>query len=261
MLLFSANLNCLFTEYKLTDAIRESAKAGFDAVECHFPYQTPTSEICFMLEETRMPMIVINTIAGNLKQGEKGLAAIPERRLEARAYIDQAVHYAKEIGSRNIHVMAGKAPTSKRCNQCFVDNLIYAAKLVSNTKINILIEPLNQRDTPGYFLTTLEQAANLIKLTGMNNIKIMFDCYHIQINQGDLLENFERHKNLIGHIQFSASHDRGEPNDGEVNYPWLLNKFKELGYSGFFGAEYFPRNTTSDHPTEKGIKWLKQFKL
>jgi len=261
MLRFSANLRFLFSEYKLADAIRESAKAGFDAVECPWPYQTPTSEIRFVLEETRMPMIVLNSIRGDLKQGDKGLSAIPERILEARSAIDQAVHYAKKINSRNIHIMAGQAPTSKQCIKCFVDNLIYAAKLVSNTEINILIEPLNHRDAPGYFLTTIEQAANLINLTGMKNIKIMFDCYHIQINQGDLLEHFERHKHLVGHIQFSAVHDRGEPNHGEVNYPWLLTKFQELGYSGFFGAEYLPRDTMSDHPTDKGLEWLKQLKL
>ena len=123
-----------------------------------------------------------------------------------------------------------------------------------------MIDLINLGDVPRYFLSTIEQAAQVISFTGKKNIKIMFDCYHIQISQGDLLQRFEQYKTLIGHIQFSAIHDRGEPDQGELNYPWLLKKFIQSGYSGMFGAEYRPRAANIDHPTEKGIKWLKEFK-
>ena len=260
MLSFSANLRYIFSEYSLPDAIRRSSEVDFDAVECPWPYQTTASEVRKALRETGMHMVVINTLPGNISNLDKGLSAIPERIKEARTCIDRAVDYAKEIGSKNIHVMAGNVTATEQSTQCFIDNLLYAEEKVSDGGINILIEPLNHRDAPGYFLTTLEQAASVINLTGKKNIKIMFDCYHLQINQGDLLQRFEQHKSLIGHVQFSAIHDRGEPDQGELNYPWLLNKFRQLGYSGMFGAEYRPRATNVEHPAEKGIKWLQEFK-
>jgi|TARA_B100001123_G_scaffold139193_2_gene161802 hydroxypyruvate isomerase len=260
MLSFSANLRYIFSEYNLPDAIRKSSEAGFDAVECPWPYNTTASEVRKALRETGMNMVVINTLPGNTSNLDKGLAAIPERIEEARTFIDSAVDYAKEIGCKNIHVMAGNVTASEKSTQCFIDNLLYTEEKVSDGEINILVEPLNHRESPGYFLTTLEQAATVISLTGKKKIKIMFDCYHVQINQGDLLQRFEQHKSLIGHVQFSAIHDRGEPDHGEVNYPWLLNKFRQLGYSGMFGAEYRPRAANVEHPAEKGIKWLKEFK-
>ena len=260
MLSFSANLRYIFSEYNLPDAIRKSSEAGFDAVECPWPYNTTASEVRKALRETGMNMVVINTLPGNTSNLDKGLAAIPERIEEARTFIDSAVDYAKEIGCKNIHVMAGNVPQTEQNTQCFIDNLLYADEILTNSGINILIEPLNHRDVPGYFLSTIEQAAQVISFTGKNNIKIMFDCYHTQINQGDLLQSFEKHKHLIGHIQFSAIHDRGEPDQGELNYPWLLKKFMQMGYTGLFGAEYRPRASNVDHPAEKGIKWLKEFK-
>ena len=260
MLSFSANLRYIFSEYSLPDAIRKSSDAGFDAVECPWPYHIAASEVRKALRETGMNMVVINTLPGNISNLDRGLAAIPERIEEARSCIDNAVDYAKEIGCKNLHVMAGNVTVSEQSTQCFIDNLLYAEEKASGFGIHILVEPLNHREAPGYFLTTLEQAATVISLTGKKNIKIMFDCYHVQINQGDLLQRFEQHKSLIGHVQFSAVHDRGEPDHGELNYPWILNKFRQLGYSGMFGAEYRPRAANVEHPAEQGIKWLSEFK-
>ena len=260
MLSFSANLRYIFLEYSLPDAIRKSFEAGFAAVECPWPYHTTSSQVREALMETGLKMIVINTLSGDKGTSVRGFAAIPERIVEARKCIDSAVDYAKEIDCRNIHIMAGNVPATEQNTQCFIDNLLYAVEKITDSGVNILIEPLNYRDAPGYFLTTIEQAAKIISITGKNNIKIMFDCYHVQINQGDILKRFEQYKSVIGHVQFSAVHDRGEPDEGELDYLWLLNKFRQLGYSGLFGAEYLPRAIDTEHPTEQGIKWLKRFK-
>jgi hydroxypyruvate isomerase len=139
-----------------------------------------------------------------------------------------------------------------------VENLIYAGKAAGRKNMSILIEPMNPRNAPDYFLRTVEQASELAGKTKLDNVKIMFDCYHVQINQGDVLKRFERHLPLIGHVQFASVPDRGEPDRGELDYSWLLPQLMKLGYKGCFGAEYLPRSQNSEHPTSEGLGWLKK---
>ena len=247
---FSANLGFLFTEHALPDAVRAAAAAGFDAVECHWPYDTPASELRAALRETGLPMLGLNTRRGNVEAGDNGLAALPGREDEARAAIDEALAYASAIECKNVHVMAGFAEGS-RAHEVFLANLQYASEQARKGEHTILIEPLNRFDAPGYFLSTSEQASDLIDTLALDNVKLMFDCYHLQIQEGDLTRRLTALKAQIGHIQFASVPDRGAPDHGEVNYPWLFAWLDEQGFGFPLGAEYRPRGAT-----EHSLAWL-----
>ena len=253
-MLFSANLGFLWKELALPDAIRAAKAAGFDAVECHWPYDFDFAQVKAALIETGLPMIGLNTSRGNVTAGDNGLSALPDRTSEARVAIDQALTYGEAIGTRNIHVMAGFSQGDK-AHQTFVDNLRYACGVAAVKGISILIEPLNRYDAPGYFLETTQQAIAIISEVGAPNLKLMFDCYHIQIMQGDLTRRVQANLASIGHIQFAGVPDRGEPDAGEVNYPNLLASIKAMGWDGFFGAEYKPRTGN----TADGLSWIQAY--
>lgn len=254
MVKLSANLGFLWTEHPLTTAIRAAAAAGFDAVECHTPYDVEAEVVAAALRESALPMISINTRPGNAAQGERGLAAVSGRQSEARAHIDEAIAYAGAIGASHVHVMAGVA-SGPDARTTFVENLGYAAPLAAADGLGIVIEPINQRDIPDYFLSYIETAAAVIDEVGARNVRIMFDCYHVQISQGDLLRRFEAHLPMIGHVQFAAVPSRSEPDQGELDYPWLLSQFESAGYRGYVGAECRP---TGD--TESSLGWLKSLR-
>ena len=244
---FSANLGFLWTELSLPDAIRAAKAAGFDAVECHWPYDTPSKEVKAALVETGMPMLGLNTVRGN--PGENGLSALPGRHSEARAAIDQAIEYADEINAGAIHVMAGFAQGAD-ARSCFIENLQYAASNAENKMI--LIEPLNHYDAPGYFLQTTDQAVAIIDELDLPNVKLMFDCYHVQLMEGDLSHRLTKLQTHIGHIQFAGVPERGDPAAGEVNYSHIFRHINEIGYAKPLGAEYKPNG-----PTEPTLGWLK----
>ncbi len=248
---YSANLGFLFTDLPLPDAIRAAKAAGFDAVECHWPYDTPPAEVTAALTETGLGMLGLNTRRG--RPGENGLSALPGREAEARAAIDEAIAYARATDTAAVHVMAGFA-TGREADAAFRANLAYASEAAPERII--LIEPLNRYDAPGYFLTTSEQAAALIRDLGLPNLRLMFDCYHLQIMEGDLSRRLAAHLPLIGHIQIAAVPDRGEPDTGEVDYPWLMSRLEELGYDAPVGAEYRPRGGD----THAGLGWLAAFR-
>ena len=244
---FSANLGFLWTELSLPDAIRAAKAAGFDAVECHWPYDTPSKEVKAALVETGIPMLGLNTIRGN--PGENGLSTLPGRHSEARAAIDQAIEYADEINAGAIHVMAGFAQGAD-ARSCFIENLQYAASNAENKMI--LIEPLNHYDAPGYFLQTTDQAVAIIDELDLPNVKLMFDCYHVQLMEGDLSHRLTKLQTHIGHIQFAGVPERGDPAVGEVNYSHIFRHIHEIGYAKPLGAEYKPNG-----PTEPTLGWLK----
>jgi hydroxypyruvate isomerase len=252
---FSANLGFLFTDLPLPEAIHAAQRAGFDAVECHFPYDTPAAEVAEALRDTGLPMLGLNTWPGNRGAGDFGLAALAGREKEARAAIAQAVEYASEIGARAVHVMAGITDGGAAAEASFRANLAYACDLAAPHGIGILIEPINQRDVPGYHLSTTGHAARIIRDLERNTLKLMFDCYHLQIMEGDLISRFQALRPLIGHVQFAAVPDRGEPDMGEVNYAWLLPAMAAAGYTAPFGAEYRPRGEN----TAQGLGWMDTF--
>ncbi len=252
----SANLGFLWTELLLPDAIYASKKNGFDAVECHWPFEYKIDDINKALEKSNLEMIVLNTQRGDHAKGENGLSAIPGRELDARKFIDQAIEYAKELNCKNVHVMAGKTSKSIEAENVFRKNLDYAVNKAERNNIIILIEPLNFFDAPNYHLTNLEKAIETINFIGAKNLKIMFDCYHIQIMQGNLFYRIKENLPDIGHIQIASVPGRNEPNKGEINYNELLEMIIDIGYQGYFGAEYKPLNKTED-----GLHWLNTINL
>ncbi|WP_146344397.1 hydroxypyruvate isomerase family protein [Phaeobacter marinintestinus] len=247
---FSANLGFLWTEHSLPDAIRAAARAGFDAVECHWPYDVPIDEVRSALADTGLQMLGINTMRGTPEAPGNGMSAVPDLEAQARAAIRQAVEYAAAIGAHNIHVMAGVA-AGDAAQQCFLTNLQFACDLAAPHGIAILIEPLNPFDAPGYFLSSTEQAASIIALAGRNNLKLMFDFYHVERTEGNALGKVENLLPVIGHIQFAAVPDRGAPDHGALDYGPVFDHLDELGYTDPLGAEYKP-----DGATEDSLGWL-----
>ena len=247
---FSANLGFLWTDLSLPDAIRRAKATGFEAVECHFPYEVDEAEVNAALDETGLPMLGLNTIRGDVAAGDFGLSALKGREDEARAAITQAIDYGHAIGCQNVHVMAGKGGDERT----FLSNLAFAAYEARDVGMGVLIEPINQRDAEDYFLCEVEQAADYVEVIGAPNLKIMFDCYHVQIMQGDLMKRLEAHLPVIGHIQIAAAPSRAEPDEGEISYERLIPAIDAMGYDGFIGAEYRPRTTTDD-----GLGWMTAF--
>ena len=245
---FSANLGFLWTELSLPDAIRAAHQAGFKAVECHWPYDTDPDAIKTALTETGLTMLGLNTSRG--QAGENGLAALPLRETDARAAIDQAITYAVKIGAPNVHVMAGFAK-GPQAEATFKANLQYACMQAAPHAITILIEPLNRYDAPGYFLSTSAHAKTIIEAVNQPNLKLMFDCYHLQIMEGDITRRLTDLMPIIGHIQIASVPDRAEPDHGELDHHHLFAHLDALGYDRPVGAEYKPKSTT-----EKGLGWL-----
>jgi len=254
MMRFSANLGFLWSELSLPDAIRAAHAAGFDAVECHWPYDTPAAEVKAALDETGLAMLGLNTRRGDLSQKENGLAALPGREAEARAAIDEAMAYAAEIGAGAVHVMAGFA-TGPAARATFVTNLRHACANARDIGVTVLIEPLNRYDAPGYFLSTTAQAQEIITEVGETNLRLMFDCYHVQLMEGDLSHRIAALMPLIGHIQFASVPDRGPPDRGEVAYSHIFNLIESLGWAKPLGAEYKPMG-----PTAPTLGWLTQYR-
>lgn len=252
---FSANLGFLFADLPLPDAVRAAARTGFAAVECHFPYEFAAPEVRAALEETGLPMLGLNTWPGDRGAGDFGLAALPGREEEARAAIRQAVDYAQAIGAGAVHVMAGCTDGGPEAEAAFRANLLYACDLVAPLGLTILIEPINTRDVPAYHLSSTAHAASVIAALRRDNLRMMFDCYHLQIMEGDLLRRFARYQPIIGHVQVAGVPDRGAPDQGEVDYRWLLPQFAALGWQRPFGAEYRP----GEAGTEASLGWLTRF--
>lgn len=229
---FSANLGFLWADLPLTKAIHAAHSAGFAAVECHWPYDTPAAEVRASLVSTGLPMLSLNTVRG--RPGENGLAALEGREAEARAAIDQAIAYADAVDAGAIHVMAG-ASSGTGARQTFESNLAYAT---AQTHRTILIEPLNRHDAPGYFLRTTDQACEIVQSVGAPNLKLMFDCYHVGRTEGDVMTRLTDLMPLIGHIQFAAVPDRGVPDHGELNYAAVFAHIDALGWRAPLGAEF-----------------------
>ncbi|MDD9715613.1 TIM barrel protein [Dinoroseobacter sp. PD6] len=251
---FSANLGFLWNDRSLPDAIHAAAAAGFDAVECHWPYDTPAAEVRAALEDTGLPMLGLNTRRGDVSAGENGLAALPRREMEARAAIDEALDYGAAIGARAVHVMAGFASGSA-ARKCFAGNLKYACEIAENKGITVLIEPLNHYDAPGYFLSTTRQAEAIVAEVGAPNLRLMFDCYHVQLMEGDLTNRLRRLRPIIGHIQFAGVPARGAPDEGEVNYAHVFEVIAAMGWDVPLGAEY-----KSGGDTDATLGWMQRCK-
>jgi len=250
---FSANLGFLWNDLTLPDAIRAAAQGGFHAVECHWPYAFAPEDVKAALNETGLRMLGINTVRGDVAAGENGLSALPEREDDARQAIDMAIDYAVAIDAHNIHVMAGFA-SGDNAHSVYIANLQYACERADKHGIRILIEPLNHYDAPGYFLSTTGQAQGIIEEVRADNLKLMFDCYHVQLMEGDLTNRLRNLEPVIGHIQFASVPDRGTPDHGEVDYAHIFRVIAEMGYDAPLGAEYKPTLQTNET-----LDWMSRF--
>lgn len=252
---FSANLGFLWKDLALPDAIREAALAGFDAVECHMPYDYKSSDIRAVLEETGLSMISLNTRFGINGMDDFGVAAKPGREEEARTYIDEAIAYAVDIACNKVSVVAGRTGKTPESEIVYRKNLSYATEQAALVGKTILIEPINTNVAADYHLTKVGDGIDTIKAVGAENLKLMVDCFHTRTMEGDLNEVFKNCIDYVGHIQISAYPDRGEPTGGDINYHELIKVIQALGYQGTFGAEYNPRGELAE-----GLEWLKEFR-
>ncbi|MGI9493901.1 MAG: 2-oxo-tetronate isomerase [Geminicoccaceae bacterium] len=255
---FAANISTMFTERPLAQRIAAAASAGFEAVECQFPYEVPAKEIKAILDEAGIRLVLINTPPGDFEAGERGLAALPGREAEFQKALDDALAYADAVGCRKIHVMAGVQPEGVEREDClalFERNLREAASKAEKSNVDmLLIEPVNTRDIPGYLLNTPEQATAIIERVGAPGIKLQYDFYHTQIMRGDVAKGLEKFWPIIGHIQFAGVPERHEPDIGELNCDYLFDCLDRLGYHGWVGAEYFPAGETED-----GLGWAVRY--
>jgi hydroxypyruvate isomerase len=245
----------LWQELPFVQRVRAAAEAGFEAVECHWPYDEDVSAVRQVLADTRLAMVSVNTPVGDPSRGEFGLAALPGREADARSAVDRAVEFATAVGALNVHVMAGIAEDGGAARDTFIANLDYAAGIAARSGVGVLIEPINRRDRPGYFLERVDRAREYLEAVSSPGVKLMFDCYHVQTTEGGLSRRLRQHLDVIGHVQIAAVPDRGEPDRGEIDYRWLLAELDAMGYRGMVGAEYVPRDST-----QSGLSWLEAYR-
>ncbi|HEY6632790.1 MAG TPA: TIM barrel protein [Rhizobiaceae bacterium] len=247
---FSANLGFLWPDRPLPERIDAAARAGFKAIELHWPYATPAGEISGRCATHGLVLLGINTPVGDAEKGDFGLGAQAGREAEFRATFEQSADYARAAGASSVHVMAGVvAPGHKaRAKQVFIENLAFAAKAAPD--LTLLLEPINQRDKPGYFYSTIGEAADIIREIGAPNLKIMFDVYHVGVSEGDVTRRLERHLADIGHVQIAAVPSRAEPDEGEIAYGSIFATLDRIGWAGWTGCEYKPRGDT-----DEGLAW------
>ena len=242
----------MFPEVAVAARFAAARRAGFTAVEFLFPYAEHAGEIRRWLDDAGIDMILLNTPLGDAAAGERGLAALPGRQEEFRQDFERALDYARQLDVSMIHVMAGVVGDEERTDALavFAHNVGYAADRAAPHGIRILLEPLNDEDTPGYLLTHAAQARRCIEAAGRANIRLQFDFYHRQIMEGNLGRGLADHLDIIGHIQFSSVPGRHEPQHGEVHLPFLFDLCDRLGYGGWIGCEYRPKTTTLE-----GLSW------
>jgi hydroxypyruvate isomerase len=253
----AANLSMMFTELEFLDRFEAAARAGFAAVEYLFPYEHPKDAILERLRKYGLEQALFNLPPGDWAAGERGLAILPDRVEEFRDGVGRAIDYAKAFGCNRLHAMAGVAPSGvhpARLREIYVQNLKYAAEQAAKAGITMLIEPINSRDVPGYYLVTSTQALAVIGAVGTTNLRLQYDIYHAQIMEGDIAHTLERNLGVIGHIQIADTPGRHEPGTGEINYGFLLGFMDKVGYAGWVGCEYRPLAGTLE-----GLGWAKPY--
>lgn len=246
---FAANLSMMFTEYAFLDRFKAARDAGFIAAEYLFPYDFAASDVKAALDAAELQQALFNGPPGDWEAGERGMASIPGREREFQDSFARALEYAEILKPDAIHIMAGNAAGSS-AEATYIDNLSWAAQQAPHQ--TLVIEPINSRDMPAYFLSRSDQAVAILDTIGAANLKLQFDLYHAQIMEGDLTRRLERLMPHIGHIQIAGVPDRHEPDNGELNFPHLFQTLDRLEYAGWVGCEYRPKGKTED-----GLRWFK----
>jgi hydroxypyruvate isomerase len=249
---YSANISILFPELPFLERFAAAKAAGFDAVEFWFPYEHPKAELKRIMDGEGLTLVGLNTAPGDVAAGEWGMAALPGREADFDRDLAQALDYATALGARAVHVMASMTGGLDHgaCRRTYSANLARAARRAEGSGVTLLIEPLNSRDRPGYHLSRSDDAIAVIAEVGTPDLKLMFDVYHVQVMEGDIIRRLRGHFPHIGHIQIAAVPTRHEPDEGELNYRAILAEIDALGWSGFVGCEYKPRAGTL-----QGLGW------
>lgn len=252
---FAANLTMMFNEWAFLDRFDAAAEAGFTAVEFLFPYDHSPEDVASRLERNQLTMALFNLPPGNWDAGERGLAALPERVDEVRAGTERALEYVAATGVKQVHLMAGLADrAAPQAAASYRRAVAETAGRLGEAGVDLLIEPINGRDMPGYFLGDFAYAEALIVELGLPNLKLQFDIYHRQIVHGDVTIALEAMLPIIGHIQIASVPSRHEPSGEELNYRFLFETLEALGYDGFIGCEYRPRAGTIE-----GLGWFEPY--
>lgn len=261
---FCANISWLFTELpEFTQRLHAAASAGFQAVEAAWLYDCDLSKLVEAKRQTGVEVVLLNTPPGDIETGDLGLGAVLGREKEFKTGLEKAVTYARALDCKRIHLMAGRRPVGadsssvdKEMEATFVQNLKYAADVLSKEGIIGLIEPINTRITdPRYFLSSPHQAVDILQKVGHSSIKLQMDVYHWQIMDGNLTQNLQKYFDHIGHVQIAQVPKRNEPDSaGELNFPYLFSLLEELGYQGYIGCEYKPLGSTTE-----GLKWVQEY--
>lgn len=260
---FAANLSMMYTEHDFPDRFAAASADGFEAVEYLFPYAYEATELRRRLDEHGLRQVLFNAPPGSWESGERGIASLPGREAELRSGIEQALEYAAALGCGQVHVMAGllppeATPTQQAAHRAtYLANLAWAAGRAAAVGVDILIEPINGRDMPGYFLHRQAEAHAIVREVGASNLKVQLDLYHCQIVEGDLTTTLRRDlpTGRVGHLQIAGVPDRHEPDRGELDVRHLFDVIDELGFDGWIGCEYNPRAGTSE-----GLGWLKDYR-
>lgn len=256
MLKFSANLSFLYQDKPFLERFAAAAADGFPAVEYLGPYADPKEKVAETLAAAGLKQALFNTPSGDWAGGERGIGCHPDRVDEFRQGVATAIDYATALACPKVNVLAGIAKPGadrQQLEDTFVDNLKYAAPRFADAGIKLLIEPINTRDIPGFFLTTAKDAERILERVGHDNLFIQYDIYHMQVMQGDLVPTYERLKDRIAHIQIADNPGRNEPGTGEINYRFVFAALDRLGYDGYVGCEYKPKAGTSE-----GLGWMKE---
>lgn len=251
---FAANLSMLFTELPFPDRFKAAADAGFKGVEFLFPYEFEAATLAKQLRDNDLTQVLFNMPPGNWDTGERGIACLSDRRDEFRTGVDAALKYARVLSCKHVHCMAGIVPETldlQLARETYVANLRFAAQALATDGIQLLIEPINTKDMPGYFLNRTQQALDIIAEVALPNVRLQYDCYHMHIMEGGLAATVERNLSFIAHVQIADSPGRHEPGTGEIDYPVLFKHLDQIGYKGWVGCEYRPKAGTL-----AGLAWI-----
>ena len=255
---FAANLSFLFTEVEFLDRFEGAARAGFRGVEYMSPYEWPAEAIADRLRRHGLEQVLFNLPAGDWARGERGIACHPDRVAEFQEGVARAVAYAAALGCRRLNCLAGIAPPDvapERLRETLVSNLRFAADRLGQADLRLLVEPLNTRDVPGFYLCHTRQALEVIDAVGAENLDLQYDAYHMQVMEGNLAVTLERNLGRIGHVQIADHPGRHEPGTGEIDYGFLLAHLDRIGYQGWVGCEYRPAAGT-----EAGLGWMTRWR-
>ena len=250
----AANLSMLFTERDFLDRFAAAAAAGFRYVEYQFPYAYRADEVADAARRAGVQVVLHNLPAGDMAAGERGIACLPGRAGDFQAAVALAVEYARAAGCPRLNCLAGLAPVDRTHFDTLVGNVRYAARRLAEAGLQLMLEPINTRSVPGFFLTGSAQTLEVLDAAGEGNAFLQYDVFHMQIMEGNLARTVERLLPRIGHIQIADVPARHEPGTGEINFDFLLAHLDALGYSGWVGCEYNPRGDTLE-----GLKWARSY--